>query len=76
MDGVDVGHFGGGDDAVALEIAVGRSGRSDAHGPVGQPQVGGVAVGLAEDQHRLDAQLPAAPQDAKGDLTPVGDQDP
>jgi hypothetical protein len=43
---------------------------------VGQFQVGGAAVGLAEDGHRLHAELAAGADHAQGDLTAIGDQDP
>ena len=44
-------------------------------GLVGQLQVRGAAVGLAEDGDRLDAQLAAGADDPQGNLTAVGNQD-
>ena len=75
MNRLHVADLGGADHAVDLQIAVGGLGRTDAIGLVGQFQVGGAAVGLAEDGHRLDAQLAAGAEDAQGDLTAIGDQD-
>ena len=38
-------------------------------------EVGRVAVGLAEDGHHFDAQVPAGADDPQGDFTAVGNQD-
>ena len=74
MDRLDVADLGRADDAVDLQIAVGGLGRADAIGLVGQVEVGGAAVGLAEDGDRLDAQLAAGADDPQGDLAAIGDQ--
>ncbi len=58
-----------------LEIAFGRRRGADADGLVGQVEIGRAAVGLAEDGHDLDAEVPAGPDDAQGDFTTVGNQD-
>ena len=58
-----------------FQIAVGRLGRADAIGLVGERQIVGVPVGFAEDRDRLDAQFAAGANHAEGDLSPVGDQD-
>ena len=57
-----------------LQIAVGRLGRADAIGFVGQLQIVRAAVGLAEDGDRLDAQLAARADDPQRDFTAVGYQ--
>ena len=74
MDRLHVADLGRADDAVDLQVAVGGLGRADAIGLVGQFQIGGAAVGLAEDGHRLDAQLAAGADDPQGDLAPIGNQ--
>ena len=43
-------------------------------GFVGETDVRGVAVGVGVDGDRGDAQLAGRPQDAHGDLAPVGDE--
>ena len=75
MNRLHVADLGGADDPVDLQVAVGGLGRADAIGFVGQFQVGGAAVGLAEDGHGLDAQLAAGAEDAQGDFAAVGNQD-
>ena len=72
MNRLHVADLGGADDAVDLQIAVGGLGRADAIGLVGQFEVGGAAVGLAEDGHGFDAQLAAGANDPQGDLTAIG----
>ena len=74
MNRLHVADLGGADDAVDLQIAVGGLRRTDAIGLVGQVEVGGAAVGLAEDGHRFDAQLAAGTKDAQGDFTAIGNQ--
>ena len=76
MDRLDVGHLGGGDEPRDVQVAVGAGGLADADGPVGQSEVGGVAVGLRVDRDHLDAQLLAGADDPQGDLATVGHQDP
>ena len=75
MNRLHVADLGGADHPVDLQVAVGGLGRTDAIGFVGQVQVGGAPVGLAEDGHRLDAQLAAGAEDAQGDFAAVGNQD-
>ena len=72
MDGLHVADLGGADDAVDHQIAfAGRRG-ADAIRLVGERQVMGAAVGLAEDGDRLDAHFLAGPNDAQGDFAPIG----
>ena len=68
----DVGDLRGRDDAGNFEIALGGGAGADADGSVGQVQVGGIAIGLAEDDHRLDAQIAAGADDPQGDLAAIG----
>jgi len=73
--GLDVGQLGGGDDPGDVQVAFGRGARADADAVLCQVQPAGVAVGLAEDRHRLDPQLPAGADDAQGNLAAVCHQD-
>src|SRR5262249_43173183 len=73
--GLDVGDFGGTDDAGDVEVAFGGRRRPDADGLVGQLEVGCVAVGLAEYRDYLNAHVLARANHAEGNLTAVGDQD-
>ncbi len=75
MDRIDVGDLGRTDDPGDVQVALVAVGRPDADCLVGQAQVGSVAVRLGVDGHRLDSQLVAGPNDAKGDLTAIGDKD-
>ena len=74
MNRLHVADFGGADDPVDLQVAVGGLGRTDAIRLVGQLQIGGAAVGLAENGHGFDAQLAAGAKDAQGDFTAIGNQ--
>ena len=74
MDGLHVAHLGRADDAIDFQVAVAGLGRTDAIGLVGHLQVGGAAVGLAEDGHGLHAQLAAGAEDPQGDLAPIGNE--
>jgi len=46
MDRLDIGYFGGTYDTGDIEIALGRTGRSDADRLIGKPDILGVLVGL------------------------------
>src|SRR5205823_99809 len=72
MDGIDVGDLGGGDDAVALEIALGGWTRPDTDGLIGEGKIGHVPVFLGEDADRLDAHLLAGAQDPQSDFAAIG----
>ena len=61
----DVGH---------VEVAAPWRGRSDVHRLVGQADDGGVAVGGRVHGDDLDAEFPAGPRDADGDLAAVRDE--
>ena len=75
MEGVATGAQGGGHQRFDLEVALGGTGRSDAHGAVGEAGRHAVAVGLGHHRHRLDAQGLAGSDDADRYLAPVGDQE-
>ncbi len=75
VDRIDVGDLRGADDPGDVQVALVAVGRPDADRLVGQPQVGGVAVRLRVDGDRLNPQLVAGANDAKGDLTAIGDKD-
>src|SRR3712207_929404 len=59
----------------ALPILARRCG-ADRHGVVGQPDVQRVGVGVRVHRHGLEPQVAAGADDADGDLTAVGDEDP
>src|SRR5262249_10686012 len=75
VDGLDVGQLGGADEPWDFQVALGRRGRADADGLVGQLEVGGAAVGLAVDGDHFDAEVLAGADDPQGDLTAIGNQD-
>ncbi len=75
MDGLDVGHLGGADDARDLQIAFGGRGWADADGVVGQFEIRRIAVGRAVDGDDFDAEILAGADDPQGDLTTIGDED-
>ena len=74
VDRLNVADLGRADHPIDLQIAVRRLGRADAKHLVGQFQVGGAAVRLAEDAHRFDAQLATGAEDPQSDFTTVGNQ--
>ena len=75
MNRVDVGDFGRGDDGGHIEIAVGRARRADADGLVGKADVERVAVGLAVDGDRANAEFPAGVENAQRNFAAIGNQD-
>ena len=75
VDRVGAARAGGVDDAPDGQVALGRRRRPDVHGGVGRGDMAGVAVGVREDRRGADAERPAGPRDADGDLAAVGDQD-
>jgi hypothetical protein len=75
MDGLGIGHLGGGDDGGHVQIALGGGRRPDADGFVGQAHVLGLGVGLGIHGHGLDAHLAAGALDAQGDFAAIGDED-
>jgi len=75
MNGVDVGHFGGADDAVNPQITVRCRSLADANGLVGQLNVHGIGVRLRINGDGADVQFLASADDPNGDFTAIGDQD-
>ena len=76
MDGVTSGLHRRREDGRQVEVAVRRAGRANAHRPGGQLYMERLRIGRGVDGHGLDLHLPAGTDDADGDLSPVGDQDP
>ena len=74
MDGVGVGYLRGADNSRNIQVAFARCGRTDADGLIGLPDIFEIFVGLRIDDHGLDAQFVAGPDDPKGDFPPVGNQ--
>ena len=74
MDGVDVLHLGGGDDAVDPQVAFAAGGSADADRVVGHLGVHRVCVRLRVDGDGADVQLPAGADDPDGDLPAIGYQ--
>src|SRR5690606_35057505 len=64
VDGIDVGEFGGGDDAVGAQVALGAFGGADADGLVGELHVERLGVGLGIDREGFDAEFAAGAHDA------------
>ena len=62
-------------DAVGAQVALGGRGRAQSDRLVGRSHVGRGGIGIAVDGHALEAQLTAGPDEADGDLAPVGDED-
>ena len=75
VDGVRAGDLAGGDQGRDIEVAVAGRGRADADALVGEAHMHGVGVGGRVHRHRGDAELFRGPQDAQGDLAPVGNED-
>ena len=75
MDGLDVGHLGGGDDARDVEVALGGDRPGRCRWPRRRVEVRRAAVGLGVDHRDLDAEVVAGPDHPQGDLAAVGDQD-
>ena len=63
------------DQAVDVEIGLGRGRGADVEGLARKTDVKGLTVGVGVDRHRPDAHLLARPDDPDRDLTPVRDQD-
>ncbi len=61
-----------GDDRAHVEIALARGRRADRHRLVGKPHCEALAVGLAIDRDRAEAELARRPDDADGDLAAIG----
>ena len=75
MDGIDIGDFGGANDAVDLQIAIRTGSRADTNSLVRELDMEAVDIGLGVDGYGLDTQFLTSPDDAKCDLAAIGDQD-
>ena len=75
MDGVHVGDFRRADHRRDIEITLRQLRRADANGFVGEADVQRIAVGLAVNRDRADAQLLAGADHPQGNLSAIGDQD-
>ncbi len=75
MDRVHVGNLGRTDYCRNIEVALVQPRRPDANRFVGKAHMQRIAVGLAVDGHRLDAQFLAGADHAQGNLTAVRNQD-
>ena len=71
---VAAGDRRGGDEAVDVEVALGRGGRADADDAVGELGAEAAAVGLGDGEDGLEALVEAGPDDPHGDLAAVGDE--
>jgi hypothetical protein len=76
MNGVALRGQGRLQDGVHVQVGIRGARRTDADCAVGEPRRQRVAIRLRSRQHSLDAQHPAGTDDARGDLSPVGDQHP
>ena len=63
MDGVRTGCRRGSEDRADVEVALGRRRWTDAHRSVGEPDMCGAGVGVAEDRHSLETQIATGPDD-------------
>ncbi len=75
MHGVGTGDLASRKQRRNIQITVFGGRRADADAFVGEPHVHGIRIGGRMHRDRVDAQLLAGAQDAKRDLSPVGDQD-
>ncbi len=74
MDRLGAGRLGSRDDLADVEIGLRGLSGADRHGLVGHVDMQRVAVGVGIDGHGLDPEPPRGPDDAAGDLAPIGDQ--
>ena len=63
------------DDVGDVEIAVGRSGRADAHRVIGQPDVHRISIGGGVHRHRFNPHFMRRAVDAQRNFAAIGDQD-
>ncbi len=74
MDGLSAGGAGRVDHRRDAQVALGRRGRPDPDGHVGQRNVRGMRVGIGVHGDRPDPEPPQRAQHPHGDLAPVGHQ--
>src|SRR5579863_2635462 len=75
MHRVHIGNFGGADDSGNIQVAESELRRANADGFVGKAHMQRVAVRLAVNGHRADAELLARANHAQGNFAAVGNQD-
>ena len=75
VDGIDIPHLGGGDDAVDLEVTLMAGARTDADGLIGGLDVERIVIRLGVDGERPDAEILAGTNHPKGDFAAVSDED-
>src|SRR5690606_41961930 len=63
-----------GDERLDVEVALANRRFAESNGLVGERHVRSVSIRVRVHGHRRDAEPPAGPEDAAGDLTAVGDQ--
>ena len=74
MDRVHIGDFGGGNDGRHIQIALRQARRANADGFIGKANVQRVAVRLAIDSDRANAEFPAGVENAQRDFAAIGNQ--
>jgi hypothetical protein len=74
VNGVGIGHLGGADDRLHVQVALGAGRRPDTDALVGQLDVQRRAVDIRMHCDGLDPQLLAGTNDAQGDLAAIGDE--
>jgi hypothetical protein len=75
VDRVAAGAFGDLDDPRGVEVALARRRGSDRIRGIGRPDVQRVAVDIAVDGGRADAEVVTGADDAERDLAAIGDED-
>jgi hypothetical protein len=75
MNGVRVRDFGGSDDSVGAQVAVGATRAPDANGFVGELHMQRLDVGFGVNGKSLDTQLATGANNSQGDFTAVCDED-
>src|SRR5208282_2870983 len=71
MDGIDVGDLGRADHGGNVEIAQRQLRRANANRFIGKTHVERIAIRLAVDRHRADAEFLACANDAQGNLAAI-----
>ena len=76
MDSISTGAQGCHDKRIHLQVTLQGLCGADANGPVGHSCRQGVTVRVRHGQDRLDTQFLAGLDDANGNFTPIGYQNP
>ena len=75
MDRVSACGFGGSEDLVSAQVAVGSGGRTDMHGLVSFANVFGARVSVRIDRDRADSKVAAGGHDTTGDFAAIGNEE-